>query len=143
MGRLAEGPNLLGGRRTIVELKELGTPATEAGRHASTLDGPDRFDVLKAYWLATTTEPDHFDVPDLLGARWVARDRLTRTNLDPAALSARGRRNAVAAEASQLALRHRKAWHKPKRGDLHDWLRDSTATLVDRWRAGYAAIGGR
>jgi hypothetical protein len=42
---------------------------------------------------------------------------------------------AVQAEASILARRHRKAWHKVKKSDLRTWLGNSAATLVDRWRA--------
>jgi len=130
------------GTRTIIELKELGAPATELGRHSDTLDGADRFDVLKAFWWGAAAEADHFGV-ELLGSRWVARDRLTRTNPKPDKLSTRQLTNLVMAEASVMALRHRKAWNKVKKDDLRSWLRDSSATLVARWRATYAAAGGQ
>jgi hypothetical protein len=130
------------GVRTIVELKELGIPGAEFARHSATLDGPDRFDVLQAYWWATTTATDHFGV-DLLGSRWLVRDRLARTSVKPDKLSNKQLTRMVEAEASALALAHRKAWHKVKKDDLRAWLRDSAVTLVDRWRATYRAAGGR
>jgi hypothetical protein len=130
------------GTRTIVEMKELGKPATEFGRHSGTLDGPDRMDTLKDFWWDTTTEPGHFGV-DFLGARWLVRDRLTRTNPKPDKLTSAQLTNMVQAEASILARLHRKAWHKPKKSDLRAWLGDSTATLAARWRATYAAAGGK
>ncbi len=131
-----------GGGRTILEIKELGIPGTEFGRHSTTLDGPDRFDVLQDFWWQTTTATDHFGV-DLLGSRWLVRDRLARTNVQPDKLSNKQRTRMVEAEASILALRHRKAWHSVKKDDLRSWLGDSAATLVSRWRATYAAAGGQ
>jgi uncharacterized membrane protein len=71
------------------------------------------------------------------------RDRLARTNVKPDKLSSQQRTRMVEAEASLLALRHRKAWHNVKKDDLRDWLRDSAATLVSRWRATYRAAGGQ
>ena len=102
---LSEGED---GTRTVIEIKELGIPGTEFGRHSASLDGPDRFDVLQAFWWDATTMNDHFGV-DLLGSRWLVRDRLIRTNPKPAKLTASQRTNAVQAEASILALRHRKS----------------------------------
>src|SRR5262249_27460794 len=130
------------GDRTILEIKELGIPGTEFARHAATLDGPDRFDVLQDFWWDATTATDHFGV-DLLGSRWLVRDRLARTNVKPDKLSNKQLTRTVEAEASVLALRHRKAWNKVKKDDLRAWLRDSAATLVSRWRATYRAAGGR
>jgi hypothetical protein len=130
------------GDRTIIELKELGIPGTEFARHSATLDGPDRFDVLQDFWWDVTTASDHFGV-DLLGSRWLVRDRLARTNVKPGKLSSKQLTRMVEAQASVMALRHRKAWHKVKKDDLRAWLRDSTATLVSRWRATYAAAGGQ
>src|SRR5262249_28766545 len=68
------------GVRTILEIKELGVPGTKFARHSATLDGPDRFGVLQDFWWEATTAFDHFGV-DLLGSRWLVRDRLTRTNV--------------------------------------------------------------
>jgi hypothetical protein len=34
-------------------------------------------------------------------------------------------------------------WRAGEQDDLRNWLRDSAAVLVDRWRATYAAAGGR
>ena len=132
----------LAGTRMILELKELGIPGSDFARHTATLDGADRFDVLQAFWWDTSTAADHFEVA-LLGARWLVRDRFTRTNVQPDALSNKQRTRIVEAEASVLALHHRKAWDKVKKDDLRTWLRDSAAVLVDRWRATYAAAGGR
>jgi Uncharacterized protein conserved in bacteria (DUF2252) len=129
------------GPRTIIELKELGIPGTEFARHTATLDGADRFDVLQAFWWDASTAFDHFEIA-LLGARWLVRDRFTRTNVKPDALSNKQRTRIVEAEASVLALHHRKAWHKVKKDELRAWLRDSAAVLVDRWRATYTAAGG-
>lgn len=130
------------GARTIVELKELGVPGSDFARHTATLDGAGRFDVLQAFWWDATTAFDHFEV-ELLGARWLARDRFARTNVKPDQLSSKQRTRVVEAEASVLALHHRKAWHKVKKDDLRSWLRDSAAVLTARWRATYAAAGGR
>jgi hypothetical protein len=129
------------GTRTILELKQLGTPGTAFARHTATLDGPDRFATLQAFWWGETTLVDQFAV-DLLGARWLVRDRFLRTNVKPDKLTSKQRKRTVEAEASLLALRHRKAWHGVKKDSLRSWLRDSTAALVARWRAAYAAAGG-
>ena len=48
----------------------------------------------------------------------------------------------VQAEASILALKHRKAWHKVKAAKLTSWLEQSTNALVTKWRAAYTAAGG-
>lgn len=131
-----------GDGRTLVEIKELGVPGVEFARHSATLDGPDRFDVLQDFWWKTTTATDHFGV-DLLGSRWLVRDRLARTNVKPNKLSSQQLTRVVEAEASILALRHRKAWHNVKKDGLRAWLHDSAATLVSRWRATYQAAGGQ
>ena len=135
---------LIGGAaaaRTILEIKELGIPGAEFARHSATLDGPDWFDVLQDFWWNATTAVDHFAV-DLLGSRWLVRDRLTRTSVKPDRLSNKQLSRVVQAEASALALAHRAAWHKVKKDELRSWLRDSAATLVKRWRATYRAAGG-
>ena len=131
-----------GGTRTIVELKELGTPGTEFGRHSRSIDGGDRFDVLKPYWWDAKDPGDHFTVY-LLGGRFVARDRMIRTNPKPAKMTPDQITNMVQAEASLLALRHRKAWGKVKADALSSWLEASAATLTARWRAAYTAAGGK
>ena len=130
------------GTRTIIELKETGFPGTGFGHHSSTLDGDDRFEVLKMFWWETTTQVDHFGV-NLLGARWLARDRFIRTNPNPDKLTSKQLTNMVEAEASLMALRHRKAWHHVKKSALRTWLGDSAATLTARWRATYQAAGGQ
>lgn len=127
--------------RTIVELKELTIPGTEFGRFSRTLDGADRFDVLKPYWWGATDDRDHFTVY-VLGGRFLARDRLTRANLKPDKMSADQVTNAIQAEASILGMHHLRAWHRVKAGPLGDWLRDSAATLSARWRDAYAAALG-
>ena len=129
------------GTRTILELKELGTPAVELGRHMATLDGPDRFDTLVDFWWSTFSAYDHFEV-SLLGSRFFARDRFLRTSPKPANLTPAQLTNMVQAEASILALKHRKAWHKVKAAKLTSWLEQSTNALVTKWRAAYTAAGG-
>ena len=130
------------GTRTIVELKELATPGTEFGRHTATYDGDGRFDVLKPFWWGSAGEGDYFTVR-LLGGRFVARDRMTRANVKPDKMTRAQVENLVAAEASQLALAHRKAWGKVKKSELSAWLSASAATLTARWRGAYAAAGGK
>jgi hypothetical protein len=127
--------------RTITELKELTTPGTEFGRHSKTLDGPDRFDVLKPYWWGSADELDHFTVY-VLGGRFVVRDRMIRTNPKPNKMTPDQITNMVQAEASLLALAHAGAWGHVATDKLHDWLRDSSAMLTARWRAAYTAAGG-
>jgi hypothetical protein len=131
-----------GGTRTILELKELVKPGTEFGRHAHTLDGPDRFDVLKGFWWGVPDGDDHFRV-DLLNAPFVCRDRLTRQNPNPDKMKHGDVKNLIKAEASLLGMKHRKAWGKVKTSKLSDWLEKSAATLTARWRATYAAAGGK
>jgi len=130
-----------GGTRTIIELKELTTPGTEFGRHKDTLDGDDRFDVLKPYWWGSADELDHYTVY-LLDGRFVVRDRLIRANLKPDKITQAQVENVVQAEASLLALRHRDAWGHVDTSHLESWLHDSAATLTARWRDAYAAVGG-
>lgn len=116
--------------RTIIELKELAKPGTEFGAHAMTLDGPDRFDVLKQFWWNAPAPGDHFAV-DLLGSRFVARDRYRR--------AAAKQQSMLAAEASLLALRHRGAWTGTDPVALTTWLRDSAAVVTARWRTAFLA----
>lgn len=129
------------GTRTIIELKQLGTPAVEFGRHTATLDGPDRLDTLVDFWWSTFSEYDHFQVT-LLGSTFLVRDRFLRTNPKPAQLTPAQLTNMVAAEASVLALKHRRAWHKVRAAKLRAWLQASTSTLVTKWRGAYTAAGG-
>ncbi|HEV7555141.1 MAG TPA: hypothetical protein VGO00_06805, partial [Kofleriaceae bacterium] len=126
--------------RTIIELKELSKPGTEFGPHSMSFDGPGRFDMLKPFWWGTPALGDHFAVT-LLGASFVARDRFTRQNPDPTALTAAQRANVITAEASLLAIKHASAWLGDTSG-LSVWLRDSAQTLVARWRQAYAVAGG-
>ncbi len=128
--------------RTILELKELTTPGTEFGRHSATLDGPDRFDVLKDAWWNAADPDDHF-VVNLLGARFLVRDRLTRANPKADKLSHAELKQMLEAEASVLALQHRAALDGVKTKKLLAWLGDSAATVTKRWRKAYAAAGGR
>jgi len=130
------------GTRSILELKELGVPGTEFGRHSQTLDGPDRFDVLKPYWWSSKDKQDHFQV-ELFGARFVARDRLTRTNPKPDKMTHAELKAMLQAEASLLALKHAQAWGKVKTADLGPWLRTSAAVLSTRWRSAYLTAGGK
>ncbi len=125
--------------RTIIELKELAKPGTELGPHTTTLDGPDRFDTLKPFWWNAAAPGDHFAV-DLLGGHFVARDRYRRVSAKPTTLSAQ--QNALAAETSLMALRHRAAWAGSDPAALRTWLRESAATVTARWRAAYTAAGG-
>lgn len=127
--------------RTIVELKELATPGTELGPHTVTYDGPDRFDVLETYWWGAPAIGDHFGV-ELLGARFLARDKYARANLKPAKLTAAQIENAVRAEASLLALKHRAAWAAFDPAAVKAWLDASAAALVARWRGAYMLDGG-
>jgi len=126
---------------TIVELKELIAPGTELGPHSATLDGPDRFDVLKPYWWGAAVPNDEFSV-ELFGARFLARDKLARTSPDPTQMSAAQLENMLLAEASLLALRDSGAWTGVDPSALRAWLRASAATVMARWRAAYAAAGG-
>jgi hypothetical protein len=130
------------GVRTIIELKELGKPGVEFGRHKHTLDGDDRLETLKEYWWGSSDPGDHFQVTTL-GARFMVRDRLTRANPKPDKMTPDQITNMVEAEASALALRHRGAWGDVKRSHLQGWLSASAATLIARWRDAYAAAGGK
>jgi len=125
--------------RTILELKELGTPGTEFGPHDLTYDGPDRFDVLKPFWWDVAAPHDHFSV-DVLGGRFVVRDKFRRANPKPDALTQAQRLDMLAAEASLLANRHRDAWAGVDPDVVAGWLRESSVTLVARWRAAF--LGG-
>lgn len=132
------------GTRSIVELKEMGTPGTELGRHVNTLDpDPDtRMSVLKAYFWDADDEGDHFGV-NVLDGRFLVRDRLTRANPKPDKMTQAQILDMVQAEASLLAQRHRRAWGHVKGDKLTVWLRDSAAVLTARWRAAYTAAGGK
>jgi hypothetical protein len=130
------------GTRTIVELKELTTPGTEFGRFSHTIDGPWRFDVLKPYWWGAADLGDHFTAY-VLDGRFVVRDRLIRANLKPDDMTPEQISNTVQAQASLLGVRHRPAWGRVKTPRLATWLRDSAATLTERWRAAYTSDGGR
>jgi hypothetical protein len=125
--------------RTILELKELATPGTEFGPHDVTYDGPDRFDVLKPFWWDIAAPHDHFSV-DVLSGRFVVRDKFRRVNPKPDALTQAERLDLLAAEASLLANRHRDAWVGVDPDVLAEWLRESSVTLVARWRAAF--LGG-
>jgi hypothetical protein len=131
-----------GGVRTIVELKELTTPGTEFGRHAFTLDGPFRFDLLKPFWWGSADPGDHYTAY-VLDGRFLVRDRFIRANPKPDKMTPAQITNMVQAEASILALRHRAAWgRRVKASALTLWLSASAATLTARWRAAYTAAGG-
>jgi hypothetical protein len=130
-----------GGTRSILELKEENAPATQAGTHNQTVDVAMRMELLKPYWWGSPDPGDHFDV-DLLGARFLVRDRMIRASLKPSKLTPDQIRNVVQSEASQLALRHRAAWPQVTADQLTSWLRGSSAALVSRWRAAYTASGG-
>ncbi len=127
--------------RTIIELKELSIPGTEFGPHSATLDGDDRFDVLKSFWWGIAAPEDHFTV-HLLGGRFVARDRFTRANPKPSKLTAPQIENMIRTEAGLMALKHRGAWQGTPTDQLKSWLHDSAATVVARWRVAYTADGG-
>jgi hypothetical protein len=123
--------------RTIVELKELTTPGVDFGTHAFSLHGPLRLDLLKLEWWGSLDLGDHF-VTHVLGADFIVRDRLTRTNPKPKHMSAAQIENMVCAEASALALRHRAAWGFIAPGAVRSWLAPSTEILVTRWQNAYA-----
>ena len=127
--------------RTIIELKELTIPGTEFGPHSATYDDDGRFDVLKPYWWNTPSLGDEFAV-DLLNGRFVARDRYTRTSLDPTTMTSDQITNAIKAAVSLMATKHRGAWTGIDPDALRGWLRVSAATLTARWRATYTAAGG-
>ncbi len=126
---------------SIVELKESGPPGTEFGTHSATIDGDDRFDVLKPYWWGVPSAADHFGVA-LLGGRFLARDRLARVNPKPAKMTAAQIKNMAQAEASLLALKHASAWNGIDPAMLKAWLATSAMTLSTRWRNAYIASGG-
>ncbi|HUJ62992.1 MAG TPA: DUF2252 family protein, partial [Kofleriaceae bacterium] len=126
---------------TIIELKELTIPGTEFGPHSATYDGPNRFDVLKPYWWSTADLGDHFTVY-VLGSRFLARDKYTRTSVDPTTLTAAQVQNAIQAEASMLAHKHRAAWAGYDPEAVRAWLSASAQTLIGRWRAAFTAGGG-
>ena len=130
------------GVRTILELKETGFYGTSFGRHTHTLDDAYRFDTLKQFWWGTTDDADHFGV-DLLGARFLLRDRLTRANPKPDKMTPAQLQAMVETEAGLLALAHRKAWGHVKSNKLSAWLEASAATVTARWRATYTAAGGK
>ena len=123
--------------RTIIELKELIEPGTEFGPHSTTYDDANRFDVLKPYWWGAPALGDHFTVY-VLGGRFVARDRFTRRNPDPADLTASQIADLLQAEASLLANKQRDAWHVDQTV-LRAWLEGSTHTVAERWRAAFTA----
>jgi hypothetical protein len=123
--------------RTILEAKELGTPGTEFGPHDLTYDGPDRLDVLKAFWWQVSAPASDFEV-SLLGSTFVVRDRYARQNPDPTTLTASQALDVTVAEASLLASRHRDAWEGVDPDALAGWLRASAATVTARWRLAWA-----
>jgi hypothetical protein len=123
--------------RTILEVKELGTPGTEFGPHQMTYDGPDRMDVLEQFWWQLTAPASNFEV-SVLGASFVVRDRYARQNPDATKLTASQALDVTIAEASLLALRHRDAWQGIDPDALEAWLRASAATVTTRWRLAWA-----
>ncbi len=125
-------------RQSLVELKELTTPATEFGPHSRTLQGDDRFDVLKRTWWGTPGPADHFQV-QLLGAHFLVRSRLTRSSPNPDKLTTSQLEAMLRAEAGLLALRHREAWGAVDPAALKNWLQQSAVTVNARWRAAYLA----
>ncbi|CAN5278995.1 hypothetical protein BH11MYX1_BH11MYX1_25990 [soil metagenome] len=127
--------------RTVLELKELSKPGTEFGPHSETFDGNDRFAILKQFWWGAPGPADHFTV-DLLGGKFVARNRFTRVNPKPTKLTAPQIKTMIQTEASIMALKHRGAWQGVAPDQLEAWLRESTATMVARWRGAYADDGG-
>jgi hypothetical protein len=122
--------------RTIIELKELATPGTEFGAHAMTYDGTNRFDVLKPYWWGEPATNDHFLV-EILGGRFVARDKFRHAKASPDALTQSQRLDLLVAEASLLAQKHHDAWQGVDPDVLAAWLRASATTLTARWRAAF------
>jgi len=127
--------------RTIIELKELTTPATEFGNFSRSVDGPDRFDILKPFWWNADDPGDHYTIY-VLNGRFLVRDRLIRANPKPDKMTPAQITNMVKAEASLLATKHRSGWRKVSSPKLRSWLRDSAAVLTARWRAAYVAAGG-
>lgn len=123
--------------RTILEVKEMGTPGTEFGPHQVTYDGPDRMDVLEQFWWQMTAPANDFEVT-VLGASFVVRDRYARQNPDSTKLTASQALDVTIAEASLLALRHRDAWQGVDPDALEAWLRASAATVTARWRLAWA-----
>jgi len=120
------------GTKTILELKEAAPPGVDFGRHTKTLDGDERLDVLKHALWSTTAKDDYFYV-ELLGARFLVRNRLAKKSVKLGDLSSKDRTKVLLAQASVMARLHAPRWSHVKKDELRSWLDDSSKVLAERW----------
>lgn len=126
--------------RTLLELKEAVVPGAELGRHTKTLGADERLSVLTSAFWGVTPATDYFYV-NVLGARFLVRDRLPRQTPDLSVMTDSARAGVILAQASLLAATHRPAWKSSPidKSALSAWLDGSSRTLAARWQAAFAA----
>jgi uncharacterized protein (DUF2252 family) len=121
-----------GGAETILELKEAAAPGVEAGRHAKTLGMDERLATLKdALW--STSAADDYVYAQVLGARFLVRDRLAKKSVKLDELGHDAREDVLRAQASVMARLHAPRWKGVDKDELRRWLDDSSKVLAERW----------
>lgn len=120
------------GRQTILELKEAATPAVDFGRQTKWLGMDQRLAVLKTALWSTTVQDDYFYV-QVLGARFLVRNRLAKKSIDLVAMSSKDREDVLRAQASVMARLHAPRWSGVEKDEIRSWLYDSSKVIADRW----------
>ena len=120
------------GRETILELKEAASPGVDFGRQTKTLGMDQRLALLKGALWSTTVQDDYFYV-QLLGARFLVRNRLAKKSIDLGALSSKDREDVLRAQASVMARLHASRWTGVEKDEIRSWLYDSSKVIADRW----------
>lgn len=116
----------IGGRRTILELKETATPGVDFGHAGVPASGPERLVGLKAALWDVTDASDYVYV-SLGGTTFLVRDRTRKASADP-------KSEHREAQATYLGALHRGKWKSAKRSHVRAWLHDSSKVIAKRWK---------
>ena len=91
-----------------------------------------RLAVLKTALWSTTVQDDYFYV-QVLGARFLVRNRLAKKSIDLVAMSSKDREDVLRAQASVMARLHAPRWSGVEKDEIRSWLYDSSKVIADRW----------
>ncbi len=115
----------------ILELKEEGPPATDA-LVGETLRPSNRIATLKRAFLTHPPSDDLFTV-DLVGTRFLVRDRSHMASVPIEELSKEDRNDLLRAQVSVMGNVHRTGWAGVDEQAMRQWLDGSSDTLAGRW----------
>jgi hypothetical protein len=130
--------------RQIIELKEFATPGTEFGSHTQTLAPEMRLQTLKrSFWSAANPDSDgDYYYIDLLGGRFLVRNKYTKKSLDVADANGKAYHDRIMTQVSEMARIHRLGWNQVQRDPkaLALWLWEASYNLANlRWQPAWNA----